>query len=85
MGEDLTRIHPERPRQVQKFNDIDPSLADFDSGNDRLGGFHPRRKLMLRKSRKLSSLDERRTKRTVAAASECLQWDALRFLKSKHI
>ena len=85
MGEDLTRIHPERPCQVQKFNHIDPSFSDLDSGNDRLRGFHTRCKLVLRKSRKLSSLDERRAKCTVAATSECLQCDALRFLKSKHI
>lgn len=47
LPQQLLRIDPQCPREVDEFDDIDPPFANLDSGDHRLGGLESRGQLML--------------------------------------
>jgi hypothetical protein len=74
LGYNLAGVDPQRPCQVNEFYDVDASFADFDSRNDRLRGFKPGGKLVLRKTSRLARASQHGTESAVPTTSKGFQW-----------
>lgn len=66
LPQDRPRLHPKRPRQHDKLHNIDPPLAAFHAGDERLMTPQAHGQLGLGKTGRLSGIDERVAQRLMA-------------------
>jgi hypothetical protein len=72
-GEDRARIEAQCFGKIDKLDDINPALTDFDAGDDGLRGLHSGREFVLRHPGSLSSGFQRSAQGAMSASSKSFQ------------